>query len=435
MRSPSSSARRLYRVAVDLRAVRGAEVGERRGAVLQADLRVPPRCPAVVEHHLASGSRPIVAVSPVEGDRALRAVFADRRAWVPARHAGSNLLRRPPRGSPRSGCRPSAGRSSTSNVTSGGPTSPHPRSRGVLADHRPELLRDRGLGMLEPLVVVGGERELEVVRRPDLVDPDGAPGVHLLDEALRELDGLHAGCGTSWRRGPRRGPPDVVRSRGGSAQASRGACGGPVPGAYLTPGVVAEPLRPCRSVRPRRRRPVPGRTRTRMSRGCSAERVREAEPLVGRQLAPAPLAQLPVGAAREHEDQRPPAGTAGSRAARPPRSRRSRRPRMPRTQVASATKPMTVSSRISSSKSTGCDRSVMAEPGIGSYPVPGTSVEGMVLAAPSSGGRRAREPWLVTMPVPLGRVAELADAQDSGSCVRKDVGVQLPPRPPARLAR
>jgi hypothetical protein len=33
------------------------------------------------------------------------------------------------------------------------------------------------------------------------------------------------------------------------------------------------------------------------------------------------------------------------------------------------------------------------------------------------------------MPIPLGRVAELADAQDSGSCVREDVGVQLPPRP------
>src|SRR5438445_1530884 len=31
---------------------------------------------------------------------------------------------------------------------------------------------------------------------------------------------------------------------------------------------------------------------------------------------------------------------------------------------------------------------------------------------------------------PHGRVAELADAQDSGSCVRKDVGVQVPPRPP-----
>ena len=33
---------------------------------------------------------------------------------------------------------------------------------------------------------------------------------------------------------------------------------------------------------------------------------------------------------------------------------------------------------------------------------------------------------------PLGRVAELADAQDSGSCVRKDVGVQVPPRPRRR---
>src|SRR5579863_1443307 len=29
----------------------------------------------------------------------------------------------------------------------------------------------------------------------------------------------------------------------------------------------------------------------------------------------------------------------------------------------------------------------------------------------------------------LGRVAELADAQDSGSCVLTDVGVQVPPRP------
>ena len=33
----------------------------------------------------------------------------------------------------------------------------------------------------------------------------------------------------------------------------------------------------------------------------------------------------------------------------------------------------------------------------------------------------------------LGRVAELADAQDSGSCVRKDVGVQVPPRPPGAV--
>ena len=35
-----------------------------------------------------------------------------------------------------------------------------------------------------------------------------------------------------------------------------------------------------------------------------------------------------------------------------------------------------------------------------------------------------------TLSAPLGRVAELADAQVSGTCVRKDVGVQVPPRPP-----
>src|SRR5438309_9572578 len=34
-----------------------------------------------------------------------------------------------------------------------------------------------------------------------------------------------------------------------------------------------------------------------------------------------------------------------------------------------------------------------------------------------------------------GRVAELADAQDSGSCPGNRVGVQLPPRPPTDLAR
>ena len=34
----------------------------------------------------------------------------------------------------------------------------------------------------------------------------------------------------------------------------------------------------------------------------------------------------------------------------------------------------------------------------------------------------------------LGRVAKLADAQASGACIRKDVGVQVPPRPPDRLA-
>ena len=48
-------------------------------------------------------------------------------------------------------------------------------------------------------------------------------------------------------------------------------------------------------------------------------------------------------------------------------------------------------------------------------------------AVPRPGAYPARRSTsLVRSP---GRVAELADAQDSGSCVRKDVGVQVPPRP------
>jgi predicted TPR repeat methyltransferase len=45
---------------------------------------------------------------------------------------------------------------------------------------------------------------------------------------------------------------------------------------------------------------------------------------------------------------------------------------------------------------------------------------------------RAKEPAqgvLVGLLFHPGRVAELADAQASGACVRKDVGVQVPPRP------
>ena len=37
---------------------------------------------------------------------------------------------------------------------------------------------------------------------------------------------------------------------------------------------------------------------------------------------------------------------------------------------------------------------------------------------------------LARLSSPLGRVAELADALASGASVRKDVGVQVPPRPP-----
>src|SRR5262249_26980959 len=44
--------------------------------------------------------------------------------------------------------------------------------------------------------------------------------------------------------------------------------------------------------------------------------------------------------------------------------------------------------------------------------------------------RGARRRGAATLAPSLGRVAELADAQASGACVRKDVGVQVPPRPP-----
>ena len=39
-----------------------------------------------------------------------------------------------------------------------------------------------------------------------------------------------------------------------------------------------------------------------------------------------------------------------------------------------------------------------------------------------------KRPWYAAIST-TGRVAELADAQASGACVRKDVGVQVPPRP------
>ena len=50
-------------------------------------------------------------------------------------------------------------------------------------------------------------------------------------------------------------------------------------------------------------------------------------------------------------------------------------------------------------------------------------------AGPRLGAPQRRRGSLL---VPLGRVAELADALASGASVRKDVGVQVPPRPPGR---
>src|SRR5579863_616172 len=50
------------------------------------------------------------------------------------------------------------------------------------------------------------------------------------------------------------------------------------------------------------------------------------------------------------------------------------------------------------------------------------------LSAAGRGGRRGPIPGILDKP--LAGVAELADAQDLGSCGRKAVGVQIPPSAP-----
>jgi hypothetical protein len=48
----------------------------------------------------------------------------------------------------------------------------------------------------------------------------------------------------------------------------------------------------------------------------------------------------------------------------------------------------------------------------------------------SSGGPAGSFTHVALVTHHSGEWRNLADAQDSGSCVRKDVGVQVPPRPP-----
>ena len=55
--------------------------------------------------------------------------------------------------------------------------------------------------------------------------------------------------------------------------------------------------------------------------------------------------------------------------------------------------------------------------------------DGDLRLRPGSGYHSGLQTRSVRPGLPYGRVAELADAQDSGSCVRKDVGVQVPLRP------
>ena len=62
----------------------------------------------------------------------------------------------------------------------------------MIAAHLLELVHERPLGVGEPFVIGLRDREGESIRRPDLTDADGLAGVHLLEYALRELDGLQA---------------------------------------------------------------------------------------------------------------------------------------------------------------------------------------------------------------------------------------------------
>ena len=65
---------------------------------------------------------------------------------------------------------------------------------GVLEQVRAQLLRERGLVVLEALVVVGREPDRVLVRHVDARDRGGLVRVHLLRELARDLDRLHAGA-------------------------------------------------------------------------------------------------------------------------------------------------------------------------------------------------------------------------------------------------
>ena len=64
----------------------------------------------------------------------------------------------------------------------------------VLEQVGAQLLRERGLVVLEAPVVVGGEPDRVLVRHVDARDRGGLVGVHLLRELARDLDRLHAGA-------------------------------------------------------------------------------------------------------------------------------------------------------------------------------------------------------------------------------------------------
>ncbi len=68
--------------------------------------------------------------------------------------------------------------------------------------------------------------------------PDGAPGVHLLDQTLRELDRLHAGTERLGEEALHEAPQTSFEVAEIGHRRAHGACGSPVPGAYVTPEVA-----------------------------------------------------------------------------------------------------------------------------------------------------------------------------------------------------
>ena len=74
----------------------------------------------------------------------------------------------------------------------GRPDQPPATLGGVLTDDLFQLRDERGLGLFEVLRVGRRQPEDERVGRPDLRDADAPPRVHLLEDALGELDRLQA---------------------------------------------------------------------------------------------------------------------------------------------------------------------------------------------------------------------------------------------------
>ena len=193
MRSPSVERPALRPSGRSARAVRRSQVGQRRDSPsLQADLRVPPRGARSFEHDLALGQPPdrATAAGPsatVRSPPSSRTTHARRRrrrrldlsspSTSAATHANSPLLQLVVHleGRPR--------------AAPPGPSRARRRSRGPPCR---SSVRAPCSACSNRSPSLGGEREHEVVRGPDLAHADVAAGVHLPHHALRELDRLHA---------------------------------------------------------------------------------------------------------------------------------------------------------------------------------------------------------------------------------------------------